>query len=115
MVAVCQADEFQATALAKSSAGTRLAISEAEAGPKKARARPNTASTAKMRPGPERPRIVSTTRATAQSASSVAARPMMKRRPKRSATAPVTRTSSSDGANWMMPTRPRSNGSRVRS
>jgi hypothetical protein len=29
MVAVCQADEFQATALAKSSGGTRLATSEA--------------------------------------------------------------------------------------
>ena len=47
MVAVCQADEFQATAFAKCSGGTRLATSDAEAGPKKARAMPNRNSTTK--------------------------------------------------------------------
>ena len=57
MVGVCQAEEFQAIALAKSSAGTRLATSAPEAGPKKARATPNTASTAKIGPARSMPRI----------------------------------------------------------
>ena len=69
MLAVCQADEFQATALAKSSAGTRLATSAPEAGPKKARAMPNRASTAKIGPAPLNPRMVSSRIAKAQNAS----------------------------------------------
>ena len=66
MPAICQADEFQATALAKSSAGTRLATSAPEAGPKKARAMPNRASTAKIGPAPLRPWTVSSRIAKAQ-------------------------------------------------
>ena len=69
MVAVCQAEEFQATALAKSSAGTRLATSAQEAGPKKARATPNRASTTKIGPAPLKPRTVRSRIASAQKAS----------------------------------------------
>ena len=111
IVAICQAEEFQATALAKSSAGTRLATNEAEAGEKKARATPNSASVAKIPAGPVRPRRLSASSDSAHSASSRLAIAMIRRRPKRSATTPVTSTSSKDGANWTIPTKPRSNGS----
>ena len=104
MVAVCQAEEFHATALAKSSAGTRFATSEAAAGPKKARAMPKNARVTKTPAGDVRPRTVRISSATAHAASRTVETAITSLRPNRSEAVPVTSTSSSAGANWMSPT-----------
>src|SRR5690606_1389327 len=99
MVAICQADEFHATAFAKSFAGTRFATSEDDAGMKNARAVPKTAKTMKICAGEVSPRSVRSRSASAQKASTQIEMHMISRRPKRSEAAPVTSTSNRAGAN----------------
>jgi hypothetical protein len=80
MVAACQAEEFQVTALAKSLVGTSATTSEDEAGPRKARATPNTTRIANIRKGVMRPIPLSVIR-NAHIAARTIDRPMISRRP----------------------------------
>jgi hypothetical protein len=104
MVPTCQLVELMATARTKSEGGTRCAVMALPTGALKARATPNTTSTAYSG-------RTSCTRASvsASSASEHTRKPpwhssSTRRRSKRSATCPPSRLSTTKGTNWARPT-----------
>src|ERR1700681_1012755 len=110
MVAICQADEFQAMALARSSVGTRFATSDCEAGLRKARAVPKTTRRAKISPTLMVPAAVRARKSAATRPSAAWQMETIARRLKRSEAVPVTRTRRSEGVNCTSPKKDRGEG-----